>query len=457
MSLSEGRKASMVEGNREEYGRSYPALSWVTGKQATEQEKKRAALLKAIHTLKGEFGAAETKVDTSRLSPGCRTCLAGKWSCLFINGRCNGRCFYCPTPQDEVGDPTTNQLAFDSPEDYAAYVAAFGFTGISISGGEPFLTFERSLAYIRAVRERLGENVHIWLYTNGTRVTRDKLKTLSAAGLDEIRFDIGAIGYNLKKPAMAAGIIPTVTVEIPMVPEEAPRLKGLLAPMAAAGVSHLNLHQLRLTPHNIRHLALRDYTFLHGNRVTVLESELGALDMVRHALEHGIDLGVNYCSFVYKQRYQGAAARRRAAAPLCAPWETLTENGYIRRLSLRGDNPALNGLTERLHGVGHQGLFLRSDEGLHLPARIVPGPLPHGLTCRVAYDEAALSQTASHALPDKKIALDTRAIYAQRKPRTNAMVVPPALLCVGPLETALKSWAPCAPLEAIPRGLPPYF
>lgn len=115
---------------------------------------------------------------------------------------------------------------------------------MSISGGEPFLTFERSLAYIKAVRERMGEGIHIWLYTNGTRATRNKLRQLAAAGLNEIRFDIGAINYTLKKPAMAQGIIPAV-------PEEIERLKKLLVPMTAAGISHLDLHQLRLTPHNI--------------------------------------------------------------------------------------------------------------------------------------------------------------------------------------------------------------
>lgn len=456
MSLSEIQKASMMERNRDEYGRSYQALSWVAPQRAAEAERERDALLAAIR-VRGEIGASDTKMDTSRLSPGCRTCMDGTWSCLFINGRCNGKCFYCPTPQDEVGQPTTNHLAFDSPDDYAAYVAAMGFTGMSISGGEPFLTFERSLAYIQAVRERLGKGIHIWLYTNGTRVTREKLRQLAAAGLDEIRFDIGAINYTLKKPAMADGIIPTVTVEIPMVPEEQGRLTDLLRPMTDAGITHLNLHQLRLTPHNIRHLAWKDYTFLHGNRATILESELGALSIVRHALEHDIPLGVNYCSFVYKQRYQGAGARSRAADALRNPWEDVTNAGYLRKLTLRGDDATLNALATGITAAGGAGLLHRSEEGLHLPAHLMPPSLPNGVSCTVAYDEAALSQTASHALAQQEIPLHKRSIYAERQLRQGPTEVPAPLLAPGTLEESLATWEPTAPLEAITRGLLPYF
>ena len=87
--------------------------------------------------------------------------------------------------------------------------------------------------------------------------------------------------------------------------------------LATVGVKHLNLHQLRLTPHSFERFVGRPYTFLHGERVTILESELTALELLRYARETNLDLPVNYCSFVYKNRYQKAAARRRSAAVMC--------------------------------------------------------------------------------------------------------------------------------------------
>ena len=275
----------------------------------------------------------DTKVDSRRLSPGCRTCANGAWSCLFINGRCNASCFYCPTSQDETDGPLSNGIPFESPEDYAEYVALFGFTGVSISGGEPLLTLDRSLDYIAAVRRRCGDAVHLWMYTNGVLLTRDMASALADAGLAEIRFDIGATRYDLSKLRLAVGVIPTITVEIPAVPEEEALMRGKLVEMAAAGVQHLNLHQMRLTPHNLRHLANRAYTFVHGEKVTVLESELMALRLIRYGIEQGIDLPINYCSFPYKRRFQHAAARRRGLPYIQGPDDTITDVGYLRSLS----------------------------------------------------------------------------------------------------------------------------
>lgn len=322
---------ALIAGNRQEYGRHYDFLEFPTTAQAVSAHAERNQLLAWLRE-HAEFGCSDTKVDCRRLSPGCQTCAAGGWSCLFINGRCNATCFYCPTSQDDTGDPLTNGIPFASPEDYAEYVAAFGFTGASISGGEPLLTLDRTLAYLAAVHKRCGDAVHLWMYTNGTLLTQEIAGQLREAGLSEIRFDIGATNYDLSKLRLAVGVIPTVTVEIPTVPEEEDLLRVKLVEMAEAGVQHLNLHQLRLTPYNARHLASRAYTFVHGESVTVLESELSALRLVKYALEEGIDLPVNYCSFPYKRRFQHAAARRRGIPFVRAEGEEVTEAGYLRAL-----------------------------------------------------------------------------------------------------------------------------
>jgi len=68
-----------------------------------------------------------------------------------------------------------------------------------------------------------------------------------------------------------------VTVEIPAVPEEVERLKGLLPRLCELGVTRLNLHQLRLTAHNAEQMLPHGYTYLHGDQPTVLESELAGL------------------------------------------------------------------------------------------------------------------------------------------------------------------------------------
>ncbi|OGU24418.1 MAG: radical SAM protein [Geobacteraceae bacterium GWF2_54_21] len=408
LSLIESNQQRLIEANRREYGLRYDLLTFADGERLASANAERRELLQWL-ARHAAFGYAGTKVDCNSLSPGCRHCGDGGWSCLFVNGRCNGQCFYCPTAQDDNGPPVTNGLTFNDPDEYADYVATFGFSGVSISGGEPLLTPELALSYLRAVRKRCGDKVHLWLYTNGTMLTADLCVKLKDAGLDEIRFDLGAVRYHLKKLRLAVGCIPTVTVEIPAVPEDEELLKLKMVEMAEAGVKHLNLHQMRLTPYNFDPLTARGYVFLHGEKVTLLDSELCALRLVRFGLEQGIPLPVNYCSFTYKRRFQLAASRRRAAQSIRGPGETVTEPGFLRSLSATG----------------------------------------------VRYFETALMQSPSYRAPFDKIVLASgRSLYLERRP-----------LALGPELstdelTALQAGDPpdrLAGFERIENGLAEYF
>jgi len=328
-------KDRLKTANAQEYGSLYPFINWIDGEKAALAESERRSLISRPGVLVSCRG---TKIHHGPLSPGCRQCAAQAWSCLFITGRCNGRCFYCPTPQITDDPPMSGSVTFPRAADFAAYVRCFGFGGASISGGEPFLEFETSLEYVRALRQTCGPELHVWLYTNGILATAGKLRQLVQAGLDEIRFDIGATDYDLRHVRMASGIVPTVTVEIPAVPEEEERLLQLLPGLHQAGVSHLNLHQLRLTPHNARNLLERDYTFVHGPKVTVLESEICALRLVAASAGNDLPLAVNYCSFVYKHRFQAAASRARFGPRLLDDHEALTASGFIRTVQIRRHN-----------------------------------------------------------------------------------------------------------------------
>ena len=339
MNASQYLREAYIAKNRKEYGKAFDFLNWANEEQLSQFAETRNALLKSL-LKKAASGYSDTKIDVRNLSPGCRICAEGKWSCLFINGECNCKCFYCPTSQDELGIPATNALSFPQVEEYLAYLGQFGFKGVSISGGEPFLTFDRSLAYLSAIRKRF-DSFYLWMYTNGTRVTEDQLKKLRDAGLNEIRFDIGATGYQLKYLKKAIGIIPAVTVEIPAVPEDFEKMKAVMKNLKETGVNYLNLHQLRLTPYNINKLAYRPYTFLNGEKVTVIESELTALKLLKYNLDENINLPVNYCSFVYKNRYQHRGARVQTAWHIIPAYGTITPNGYIRQLYLTGNTQEL--------------------------------------------------------------------------------------------------------------------
>jgi len=460
-------RTGLIEANRREYGELYTPLKFLSAAESASALARRAELLAALED-RTEWGFSRTKLDCRTLSPGCRLCGEGNWSCLFINGLCNGRCFYCPTPQASIDQPTTNGLRFPQSADYVDYVEKFAFRGVSISGGEPLLTLEKTLKFITAVKKRRGEAVHLWLYTNGTLVTRDILLQLRDAGLDEIRFDIGATRYHLKKAALAVGVIPHVTVEIPAVPEDLPLLKVKAAEMAERGIHYLNLHQLRLTPHNYVALAGRGYTFVHGEKVTVLESELAALELLRHTLDHNIALPVNYCSFVYKNRFQRLAARRRYASIVRKPTEDLTENGYLRSLGLASSSEALQAQVAHFAASGAPGdrwALSAAGDRLLFSAALWPLVRLEGVRLHLRYAEASLQPAVTYRNPFVEVPLNKgRKVVIERQNAGTEMTLEGVELAVfGRLLSEPESAAtgPLRPeivrFERITAGLGDYF
>ncbi|WP_136810239.1 radical SAM protein [Desulfosediminicola flagellatus] len=417
MTLSVRQRDKIVATNQREFGERYQSLKFPDNHALQIAEQQRSEYLAELHgTVVTDL--LGTKLDMRKLSPGCKICTEGNWSCLFISGKCNCRCFYCPTSQDEIGKPTTNSVEFDHPADYVAYLERFGFAGASISGGEPLLTLERSLAFIRAIKRRFGSGIHVWLYTNGTLATVETLSKLRDAGLDEIRFDIGAIDYNLQPLSRAVGLIPTVTVEIPAIPEEKERMKCLLSELRDTGVQHLNLHQLRLTPFNYDQLQARNYRYIHGEKITVLDSELAALEILQHGIREGIDLPINYCSFPYKNRFQGGASRRRNASFLLHGFESLTESGFIRTLTLLGKPAKLHNIISSFGKQSNAETLWKingAKNQLTLHPSLWPLVQTDGLRLLVAHSGAYQKSSVSYRNPFSTIELSpTKNIVVER-------------------------------------------
>ena len=305
-------------------------IKWITYFEARKKEVERDEIIDSFGD-QVKWGFKDTRPWINRVSEGCRLCGEGEWSCLFITGKCNAHCFYCPSSQDSDDLPSSQQMTFTRPEQYARYLKEFQFKGCSFSGGEPLMEKERVMNFLRIIRREVHPVPYTWMYTNGILANRDFFKMMAEAGLNEIRFNIGAVGYSLDAIRMAKGVIPVITVEIPAVPESSYQLKKLLPVMIDLGVDHLNLHQLRLTRYNAPHMLRRNYTYLHGERPTVLESELAALEMIRYVKENNLDIGVNYCGFQYKNRFQKAGYRRKIARRAQRS-HYITENGYAVRV-----------------------------------------------------------------------------------------------------------------------------
>ena len=259
-------------------------------------------------------------VSLGELSPGCTACKEGSWDCIFMTMRCNLDCPFCYSPhaisKDYVGSAfgtTPQQIA----ENHAKTVV----TGISFSGGEPFLDPKKLFDWVSWFKRRYPEKYY-WIYTNGLAIREDDLRNLGEAGVDEIRFNMAATGYDhpevMKNLAKAVRFIPNVTVEIPSIPGNHAKLIACVLQWHSLGVKYLNLHELLYEPGtNSASMAGKRLEVItaDGHRTAIdPESRALTLAVMKHVKDEGLALSVNDCSLQSKLRQ--LRGRRKALAPL---------------------------------------------------------------------------------------------------------------------------------------------
>jgi pyruvate formate-lyase activating enzyme-like uncharacterized protein len=380
--MGESRQAR-IEETRREVGWAYDEMRWLSEEEAREAERERRELLARLDGWVS-IGFAGTKLHAGPLSPGCRICGEGAWGCHFVTRRCNTHCFYCPDSasmhaarpaaseapapvaqvlqardaphtgcsarSDDV--PQTAGWVLRTPEEHVRFIAAFGIRGVGFTGGEPLLLQDTVLAHLQAIRQAFGSSVYLWLYTNGILADDPTLVRLRGAGLDEIRFDIAASGYDLAPVARAVRHVPTVTIEIPVIPQDFEVVARLLPEIERIGVAHLNLHQLIAGPHNYTALQRLGCHFLHQPLVPVMESEPCALRLLLSARERGLSLPINYCCSAYKSRFQPRGDRLQAAKIARRAHEEVTATGYLRSFVVSGPPDSIPTTIARFRDAG---------------------------------------------------------------------------------------------------------
>jgi len=277
------------------------------------------------------------------LSPGCRACKDGEWDCIFVTMECNLDCRFCWSPT--AGDcPPRAQVLADEQKRVAEDYRQTHISGVSFSGGEAFMDVEELCGWVAWFKSSYpGE--YYWVYTNGVLVTEESLARLAELGLDEIRFNAAATGYDdpavLGSIAAAARLLPAATVEIPAIPEDSERVLSALEKWCAAGVRYLNLHELVYEPGSNSATmagARRGGSLGDGHPFEYNpESRRLTLAVMEKVQERGLPLGVNDCSLRSKLRQ--IRGRRRQMAPLVkSPLERVVDGDRLERCcAYRGD------------------------------------------------------------------------------------------------------------------------
>jgi hypothetical protein len=199
------------------------------------------------------------------------------------------------------------------------------------------------------------------------------------------------------------------------------KLGALIPILAESGIDFLNLHQLRMTPHNSRFFKSRHYTLLHGEKVTVLESELSVLSLFAKAIDQGWTLPIHYCSFAYKNQFQKAAARKRSAGFILKPFEALTQSGFIRSIQITGEPDAMESLNSQFaqKNIPPDRFQMREDKSrIWVHESLWPHFSKEQVEIQLDYYEAVLNQSLSYRNPFKEIRLEGgMKLYVEKQAR----------------------------------------
>ncbi len=190
-------------------------------------DSRNNALLSEIKNIKTLQSRTFYVGDEHKFPMGCRSCLTGTGlSAIRKTNTCNLECKFCYNygELDNIRPVGEGMWELGGTKFYEKDIDLLLSihekpTGISYVYLEPFMEIEKYYSVIKKFSEA---GIHQHLYTNGTLATEESLKALGEAGLNEIRFNLGASNCSdkvIKNIGLAKKYIQYVGIETPMTPE----------------------------------------------------------------------------------------------------------------------------------------------------------------------------------------------------------------------------------------------
>ena len=256
-----------------------------------------------IPGLKSLGGRSTYVGDEARFPRGCRSCLLGTGlSAVRKTNRCNLACPFCYDCGEMECQPPIGEGYWEiggtrfREEDLDLLLTASNRpTGIAYVYLEPFMEIEKYYGIIRRFHEA---GIYQHMYTNGTLASPENLKALGEAGLDELRFNLGASGCAdrvIGAIGEAKRHIPMVGIETPMTPALYEALLQKKDAILSTGLDFMNSAELHLNPNNIGNYWGADmYMYRLGYLSPICSHEL-TLRLMRRAAEEKWPFAIHDC------------------------------------------------------------------------------------------------------------------------------------------------------------------
>ncbi len=261
--------------------------------------------------------------DQRYVAPGCTLCREGAKLVLFVTGRCDRGCWYCPLSAERKGTDRVwaNDREVTDDDALLAEARVMSALGTGVTGGDPLLALDRVVRYCRLLKETFGPDHQVHLYT-GRAPTDDELDALVGL-VDEIRLhppheDWGRILETPYPDAIrrARTLGFAIGVEVPSLPG-LEGLRPLLPLVDFFNINELEWGEASADGMRSRGLVLADTI---GNAVE------GARDWAAPLLG---DEKVRYCSSAFKDAVQLRERMIRIAVNTARPFDEVTGDGTV--------------------------------------------------------------------------------------------------------------------------------
>ena len=235
---------------------------------------------------------------------GCKSCLLGTGlSAVRKTNKCNIQCPFCYNYGELDCQPPIGEGMWEIggskfyEEDIDLLLSIQKKpTGIAYVYLEPFMEIEK---YYGVISRFHASGVHQHMYTNGTLADERNLRALGEAGLDELRFNLGATGCAdsvIENIALAKRFIPYVGIETPMTPDFLSAFLKKKQKILDTGLDFINCAELHLNPNNIENYAGEPMYMARQGYVSPIWSRQITMRMLKMADEEQWPVVVHDCS-----------------------------------------------------------------------------------------------------------------------------------------------------------------
>ncbi len=313
------------------------------------------------------------------LPKGCQMCVRGEKLVLFTTGICPRNCFYCPlSPWRREDVVYANERSVKRIDDVIEEAALQEALGAGVTGGDPLARLDRTVGYIRLLKERFGERFHIHLYTTGALATENSLRKLHDAGLDEIRFHPDLFNPNsrlfnveIENIKRAFDFDWDVGGEIPSIPGQLDRMKWYAEFLDNLGAKFLNINELEFSEMTLKTLLDMGYRPVSDESAAIK----GSLELGLRLLEWGEEntsLSYHLCTAKLKDAVQLRNRLKRMAGKAAKPYMETTEDGTLRfGIAEYGNLDELYGFLVEEAEVPAGWLFINREKGrIEMPEEV---------------------------------------------------------------------------------------